>query len=175
VKARRDALRLPLDVPAAAAYGTPLNQLEQAVARADVPAAVSLENNGWPRPADAGIDNAEKDGFRCKPFGVSRQQIGRCLGVANRRISKEVDRGRARRHLVQHRLHLTGIRPLQAEIGKQHNHVVASLVVGLNLLPVSVPGTSEVCNSRPSPMAAISTTRCRRLPARSYKPNYKRE
>jgi hypothetical protein len=27
VKARRDALRLPLDVPAARAYGTPLNQL----------------------------------------------------------------------------------------------------------------------------------------------------
>src|SRR5262249_56995167 len=71
VKARRDALRLPLDVPAARAYGTPLNQLEQAVARADVPAAVSLENNGWPRPADAGIDDAQKDGFRCKPFGVS--------------------------------------------------------------------------------------------------------
>ena len=69
---------------------------------------VGFENNGWPRPADAGIDNAEKDGFRCKPFGKSRQQLGRCLGVTNRRISEEVDRGHARRHLVHHCLHLTG-------------------------------------------------------------------
>src|SRR4029453_8753409 len=57
LKAGRDALRLPLDVPASRACGTALNQLEQAVAGADVPAAVGLENNGWPRPADAGIDN----------------------------------------------------------------------------------------------------------------------
>jgi hypothetical protein len=130
MKAGRDALRPPLDVPASRACGTALNQLEQAVAGADVPAAVGLENNGWPRPADAGIDNAEKDGFRCKPFGISREQVGRCLGVANRRISEEVDRGHARRHLVQHRLHLTGIRPVQPEIRKQHNHVAVSFVVG---------------------------------------------
>src|SRR5262245_41676143 len=56
VKAGRDVLRSPLDIPAARACGTALNQLEQAVAGADVPAAVCFENNGWPSPTDAGID-----------------------------------------------------------------------------------------------------------------------
>src|SRR5262245_3202023 len=60
VKTGRDAFRSPLDIPAARACSTALNQLEQAIAGADIPAAVSFENNGWPRPADAGIYNAEK-------------------------------------------------------------------------------------------------------------------
>ena len=32
--------------------------------------------------------------------------------------------GYARRHLVQHRLHLTRIRAVQPKIREQHNHVV---------------------------------------------------
>src|SRR3974390_2329973 len=72
VKAGREALRLPLDVPAAHACGTALNQLEQAIARADIPPAVRLDNNGRARSADAGIDNAKKDLSRREPFGVGR-------------------------------------------------------------------------------------------------------
>ena len=42
--------------------GATLHQLEQAVAGADIPPAVGLEKNGGARSADAGIDDAEKDG-----------------------------------------------------------------------------------------------------------------
>src|SRR5260370_27885299 len=73
VKAGREALRPPVDVPVARLSGTALDQLKQAVAGADVPPVVGLENNGRARPADAGIDDAEKSGARRKPFGISRQ------------------------------------------------------------------------------------------------------
>src|SRR5262249_22105530 len=43
MEARRQALRLKVDVPAARVCGAALDQLEQAVARADVPAAVGLD------------------------------------------------------------------------------------------------------------------------------------
>jgi len=76
MKASRETLRLPGDVPTARLAGTALDQLEQAVAGADKPAAVGLENNGWTCPADAGIDDAEKDGSRRKPFGIDGQQVG---------------------------------------------------------------------------------------------------
>src|SRR5262245_64256412 len=46
VKARGQALRLKVDVPAARLCGAALNQLEQAVARAGVREAVGLETNG---------------------------------------------------------------------------------------------------------------------------------
>jgi hypothetical protein len=97
------ASRVQSDVPTARVFGTALHQLEQAVAGADIPPAVSLKNNGRAHPADAGIDNAEKDSSRRKPRG-------RCSGIADRRIGKEVDNGCAWRHLVQHRLHLTRVR-----------------------------------------------------------------
>src|SRR6202035_5085355 len=45
VKTRRDALRLPVYVPAARLSGTALDQLKQAVAGTDVPSAVGLDNN----------------------------------------------------------------------------------------------------------------------------------
>ena len=61
VKAGREMLRLPVDVPAARLLSSAQDQLKQAVAGANIPAAVRLEKYGWPRPADAGIDNAEKD------------------------------------------------------------------------------------------------------------------
>src|SRR5262245_13116665 len=76
VKAGREALRLPVDVPTARVASTALDQLKQAVARADVPPAVGLENNGWARPADAGIDNAEKHGFPREPCSIDRQEVG---------------------------------------------------------------------------------------------------
>src|SRR5262249_56601775 len=51
VKAGRMPLRLPNNVPAARACGTALNQLEQAVARADVPPAARLPTeSGTPSP-----------------------------------------------------------------------------------------------------------------------------
>jgi Protein of unknown function (DUF2924) len=49
VKACRQALSPPLDVPAARLSGTALDQRKQAIAGADIPAAVGLENNGRPR------------------------------------------------------------------------------------------------------------------------------
>src|SRR5882724_10770755 len=61
-----------------------------------VPAALSLHlvvAIGLPRPADARIDNAEKDGSHRKPCGIGRQQIRRCLRIADWRIGEEVDNG----------------------------------------------------------------------------------
>ena len=124
VKARRQALRLPVDVPAARGCGTALDQLEQTVAGADIPAAVGFENNGRPGSADPGIDNAEKYSSRRESPGIGCYQVGRRLGVAKWRISEEVDCGHSRCQLVQHRLHLTCIWPLQAEIREQHYHAV---------------------------------------------------
>jgi hypothetical protein len=94
-------------------------------APADTPAVVSLEKNGWPSPADAGIDNAEKDGSHRKPCSIGRQQIRRCPGIADWRIGEQVDNGYARRHLVQHRLHLTCIRAVQPKIREQRNHGIS--------------------------------------------------
>ena len=125
MKAGREMLRLPVDVPAARLSGSALDELEQAVARTDIPAAVGLEENGWPRAADAGIDNTEKDGSHRKPCGIGRQQIRRCLRIADRRIGEEVDHGDARRHLVQHRFHLARIRAVQPEIREQRIMVSA--------------------------------------------------
>jgi hypothetical protein len=125
MKARREMLRLPLDVPAARLSGTAPDQFEQTIARADIPAAVRLENNGRARPADPGIDDAEKDGSRRKPYGISRQQIGRCLRVADRRVGEEVNNACARYHLMQHRLHLARIRPVQPKVREQHNHITS--------------------------------------------------
>ena len=82
MKASRETLRLPGDVPTARLAGAALDQLEQAVAGADIPPAVGLENNGRARPADARIDNAEKDGPRGKPCGIARE-TGR-LAAADR-------------------------------------------------------------------------------------------
>src|SRR5262249_7043930 len=124
---RREALRLKVDVPTARLCGAALDQLEQAVARADVPAAVGLDDDGRAPAADAGVDDAEKRGPRRKPFGIGRQQVGRCLGIAGRRIGEEVDRRYARRDAMQHRLHLTRIGTVQAEIREQHDHLLARL------------------------------------------------
>src|SRR5262245_10453491 len=125
VKAGRETLRLPVDVPTARLSSAALDQLEQAVAGADVPPAVGLDDNARACPADAGIDDAEKHGSRWKPFGIDRQEVGRCLGIADRRIGEEVDRRYARRHLMQHRLHLADVRTLQPEIREQHDHGVS--------------------------------------------------
>jgi len=116
MKGGREVLRLPLDVPGARLAGAALHQLEQTVAWADIPATVRLEDNGRPSPADTRIDHAQKNGFHRKPCGINRQQIGRGLGVADRRVGNEVDNGYARRHLVEHRLHLARIRAVQPEI-----------------------------------------------------------
>jgi len=62
--------------------------LEQTVAGADVPATIGFENNGRPRPADTGIDHAQKHGSRRKPLGKGCQQVGGCLGIADWRISE---------------------------------------------------------------------------------------
>lgn len=62
VKAGREPLRPPVDIPTACLCGTALNQLKQAVAGTGVPPAVGLKHNGRARPADAGIDEAEKAG-----------------------------------------------------------------------------------------------------------------
>src|SRR5262249_48191249 len=122
VKARGQARRLEVDVEAARPCGAAPGQLEQSIAGADVPAAVRFDNNGRARPADAGVDDAEKRGPRRKPFGIGREQVGRCLGIAGWRIGEEVDRRYAWRHLVQHRLHLPRVGTVQAEIREQHDH-----------------------------------------------------
>src|SRR3954451_11741917 len=86
---------LPLNVPALRRPGPALDQLEEAVPRADVPPAVSLKNNGRPCPADAGINDTQDDGSGREPSGIGRQQVGCCFGVAGRGIGEEVDHGYA--------------------------------------------------------------------------------
>jgi hypothetical protein len=104
VKTRREVLRLPVDVPAASHCSTALDQFEQTVSRADMPAVVGLDNNGRARPADVWIDDAKKDGTRRKSCSMDCQQVGRCLRVAN---GEQVNNGCGRHHLMQHRLDLT--------------------------------------------------------------------
>jgi hypothetical protein len=123
VEARRQVLGLPLDVKALRFFSTALDEFEQAVAWAHVPPTVGLKDDGRPRPPDARVDHAEKDGPRRKPSGVGCQQIGRCLGIAGRGIGEQVDNWYGRRHLMQHCLHLTGIGAVQPEIRDEHNHI----------------------------------------------------
>ena len=78
--------------PTARACGTALNQLKQAVARADIPAAISLYNDGRACDANSGIDNAEKDGSRSKPPGISSQQVSRSHGVVVNALGSIRDR-----------------------------------------------------------------------------------
>src|SRR6202022_5182331 len=54
VEARREALRPPVDVPAARVSGTALDQPKQAVAGADVPPAVGLKNTDGRAPPTPG-------------------------------------------------------------------------------------------------------------------------
>ena len=133
MKARGQALRLKIDVPAACLCCAPRDQLEQAVARAHVPVTVRLDNEGRTRPTDAGVDDAEKRRARRKPLRIGRQQIGGRLGIAGRRVGEEIDDGNARRHLMQYRLHLSGIGALQPEVGEQYDHAEYFYVV----VPVS--------------------------------------
>ena len=74
MKAGREALWLPLNVPAARRPGPALDQLEEAVPRADVPPAVSLNNNGRSRPADAGINDTQEDRSGREPSGIVQFQ-----------------------------------------------------------------------------------------------------
>ena len=120
VKACGEVLRPPIDIEAARRRGAPLNELEQAITRSYVPAAVRLEHEGRARPADSWIDDTEKCRAGRKPMRISRQQVRRCLGIA-----EEVDNRDPRCHLMQHRLHLAGIGTLQPEIGEQHDHALA--------------------------------------------------
>ena len=83
MKAGREALWLPLNGPAARRPGPALDQLEEAVPRVDVPPAVSFENNGRSRLADAGINDTQEDGSGREPSGIGRQQVGCCFGIAD--------------------------------------------------------------------------------------------
>jgi hypothetical protein len=74
-----------------------------------VPPVFCCESNCRPRTPDTRIDDAEENGCRRKPSSIGRQQIGRCLRIADRRIGKEVDNGYAGYLLVQHRFHLPRI------------------------------------------------------------------
>ena len=67
VKAGREPLRPPVDVPAARLCGTALDQLKQAVARADIPTVIGFDDYGRPCAADTGINDAEKNGPGRKP------------------------------------------------------------------------------------------------------------
>src|SRR5262249_12059992 len=58
-----EALRLLVDVPTARSCGAALDQFEQTVAGADVPATIGFENNGRPRPADAPIGNPKASAY----------------------------------------------------------------------------------------------------------------
>ena len=98
VKAGRKPLRPPLDLEGSRGQRATADELEEAVAGADVAPAIGLEDNRRARAADAGIDDAKKDGAFGKPHGIGRQQIGRSLWIAGRRVGEEVDDGRARRH-----------------------------------------------------------------------------
>ncbi|WP_281406680.1 hypothetical protein [Mesorhizobium sp. B2-3-5] len=122
MEAGRQALWLPVDIPAQRLSRAALDQLEQAVAGADIPATVGLDDDGRPRSSGAWIDDTEEDGSRREPLRAGRQQVGRRIGIADRRIGEEIDRGDARRHLVQHSLHLTRVGAVQAEIREQDNH-----------------------------------------------------
>jgi len=57
VKVHREALRLPVDVPAAGLSGTALDQFEQTVARADIPAASASRRIMGGRAPPTGIDD----------------------------------------------------------------------------------------------------------------------
>src|SRR5271166_2082400 len=104
VKGRRQALRPPVDLEGAGPLRATPDELEQAVAGADMLPAVGFDYESRPRSADAGIDDAEKDGWLGKPRGKGRQQICRRLRVAGRRVGEQVDDGLARRQVVQNRL-----------------------------------------------------------------------
>ena len=135
----------PVDVPAAQRGGAALHELEQAVSRADIPSAIGLEDQGRPRPADAGIDDAEKYGSRRKPWGIGRQEVGGRLGIAHRCVGEQVDNGRAGRHPVQHRLHLTRVGAVQTEIREDCDHRSPAIRLrrSANAMAPTRPGETE--------------------------------
>src|SRR5579883_695082 len=91
MKAGGDALWLPLDLPTSGDLGAALRNLQQAVARTDVPAAVGLDDDRRTIASDAGIHDAEKDRAERKPLGIGSQQISRGSGIARRRVREEID------------------------------------------------------------------------------------
>src|SRR5262245_16073164 len=113
---------LPVNVKALRVSCAPLHELEQAVAGTNVPAAMGRNNDGRPRPANTGINDAKKDGLRRKPRGISCQKISRCFWIADRGVCEQIDNGYAWRHLGEHCFHLTRIGTVQPEVCEEHNH-----------------------------------------------------
>ena len=122
VKRVGEELRPPLDFEGAGLLRATPDDLEQAVARADIPAAVGFDHEHRTLSADAGIDDAQEHGSLGKPRGMGGQKIGRRPGIAGRRVGEQVDDGDALRQIVQHRLHLARIGPVQPEIREKRNH-----------------------------------------------------
>ena len=122
MKAGRQGFRTPDDLDGPRRVRAAPDEFEEAAARADENAPVGLHHDRRPLAAHSGIDDAEEHGPFRKPRRIGRQQIGRGFGVAHRRVGKEVDHLNARRHPMQHRLHLAGVRPFEPEIGKERDH-----------------------------------------------------
>ena len=67
VKAGREPLGLPFDVPPVSCRSAAKDELEQAVARADIPTVIGFDDYGRPCAADTGINDEEKNGPGRKP------------------------------------------------------------------------------------------------------------
>ncbi len=100
----------------------PQDDLEQTIVGTDIQPAVGFDGQRAPVAADSGIDDTQQHGSGWKPLGIGGEQIGRRLGFAGRQIGKQRDHRDRRRLLLQYRGDLAGIRPLQTEIGEQHDH-----------------------------------------------------
>jgi hypothetical protein len=103
-----------------------LDELEQAVAWANIPPLIGLDDHRWPLAANPWIDDAQEDRPLGKPCGIGREQIGRRLWIACRGVGEEIDDGDAGCHLKQHRLHLASVGTMQSEIGEEHDHAIQS-------------------------------------------------
>jgi len=110
------------------AIGAAHDQFEQPVIRTDIPAVRGLDDDRPARAANPRVDNCEHDRPRRKPHAIGGQQVSGRLGLARGQIGKEIDHRHCWRGLVQHRLDLTGVRPLEAEIREQDDHF--SKIVG---------------------------------------------
>ena len=92
-------LRPPLDLVGPGLLSAAPDDLEQAIARADIPAGVGFDHEHRTLSADAGIDDGQEHGALGKPGGVRGQQIGRRLRIVGRGVGEQVDDGNALREI----------------------------------------------------------------------------
>ena len=128
--ADKDACRFWYEIsiaigPLGSLIAAPCQQREQALVRADEPAAAGLHRHARPVTADTRIHHAQEYRTRREAFDERGQQLGGRADIERRQIGKQGHHRHAGRLPVEHGLDLARVRAGKAKISEEDDHDVA--------------------------------------------------